>query len=164
MALAHLVRTDNGTGNVDGEWLGDADRVPSAPTGKTFHDVTQLGLSLGAFTGQRWDGSAWVAIAAAPATVVSKHAFLSLFTETEEAAIEVAAMTLAGGNATQKGQSAKIRVWQRRMQAAEYIDLAHPAVAAQLENLKAILIPSPWADEAAADARIAQILANEPPE
>lgn len=163
--MTHLVRTKDATGHVVGEWFNeDADaEAPTAPAGSTFHDVTSLGQPYGSFAGKRWTGSAFEAVASPPLRKLSKYAFLNLFAEAEEAGIEYAAMTLAGGTSEQKLLSAKIRVWQRRMSEASHIDLDDPAVAAQLENLKLILIPTVWADTGTANARIAAILAGEPP-
>lgn len=104
-------------------------------------------------------------------TTVSKYRFLSLLTESEDAAIDLAEIlastgSLPGSSLTtlqQKQLAAKIRAWRRRMDVADYVDLAAPEVAEKLEDLKLILIPSPWADETEADARIAAILANEIP-
>jgi hypothetical protein len=143
------------------QWRGEDDSALVAPNGYTLVDVTSAGLSAAAYRGKVWNGSAFVSSAAS--TVISKYRFLTLLTETEDAAIDLAEMTLAAGTAPQKLQAAKIRAWRRRLQAADHVDLAAPAVATQLQALRAVLIPSAWADSAAADARIAAILANETP-
>lgn len=162
MAIKHLVFVDDLTGIAQSEWRGDDEKLPVAPDGRSAIDVTDKEAELGTIGGQVWDGRKFDPAPIIKPRKISRHEFLSLFTEAEETTLEL----LAYKNDTpQNAQlAAAIRVWQRRLSVATFVDLDNPEVAATLNRLKPVLISAGvWANSAIGDARVAAILANESP-
>jgi len=88
-----------------------------------------------------------------PATVLSPapiptREFFRRFTREEVRVLRAAAL-----------QSDDIAYMREDMLAGPTVDVTSPLVTTSLEALKAVLIPSVWADEAAADIRIAELKA-----
>lgn len=144
-----LVVIDSVTGNVVGEWSG-GDAVPTPLAGTAHIDVTGL---TGPFAGKRWDSgtSTFVAVASPPLRVISTRDFMRRFTSAERRAIDT-----LGEPLTDQGQT--VRDFMRLLLADRTIDLDNDDTADGLALIKAIGIPTVWADIATADARIAEIL------
>ena len=83
---------------------------------------------------------------------ISLREFLRRFTDAEELALEALAE-----QSTPAGRA--VRVLMRRLTSDPVVELDHPEVVVGFERLKAIAVPAVWADEATADARIAEIRA-----
>lgn len=96
-----------------------------------------------------------------PVRRISRHDFLNLLTPQEEIALE--RLAYLSGTPEQAATAAAVRVWQRRLEVASYIDLDRPEVGRALNGLKpALMTAGVWADNTVASERVRQILANEP--
>jgi hypothetical protein len=154
----HIVRIVTATGLVDGEMLGRFTALPDVPEGYTAVDVTSLNAKLGDFTGKVYANGAFTDAPAPRKRILSRHEFLNRFTRAEEIALEVMAHSTASPEAIQV--SAAIRVWQRRLTVAQYVDLDDPTVASTLTQMAPVLIQAGvWADARVATTRLAAILA-----
>jgi hypothetical protein len=154
----HFVRIVTATGVVDNEMVGTFRQLPAMPEGYTAVDVTSLNAKLGEFTGKVYANGAFTDAPKPRQRILSRHEFLNRFTRAEEIALEVMAHSTADAQAIQT--AAAIRVWQRRLTVAQYVDLDDPAVASTLTQMAPVLIQAGvWADARVATTRIAEILA-----
>jgi hypothetical protein len=88
---------------------------------------------------------------------IGQYEFLSRFTLAEDIALEQFAHTTDPEAAT---TAATVRVLFRRFQSAPIVDLDHAEVRQGLNEIARVLIGAGvWRDQAAADARVAEILA-----
>lgn len=85
--------------------------------------------------------------------ILTRHEFLSRFTMQEEIALEMTANT-------PDNTGAGIRVFQRRLMAAQEIDLDHPSVTLGLQQCASILIALGVWDEATAAIRLIELQAS----
>jgi hypothetical protein len=154
----HFVRVVTATGVVDNEMMGRFTALPAMPEGYTAIDVTSLNAKLGDFTGKIYANGVFTDAPPPRKRILSRHEFLNRFTRPEEIALEVMAHSTDSPQAIQT--AAAIRVWQRRLTVAQYVDLDDPAVASTLTAMAPVLIQAGiWADARVATTRLADILA-----
>lgn len=142
--MKRIVTIDAVTGNVLGEWSGGDEQELTLVAGRTY--ITLAAGDTASHSGQRWNGSSFELIPPAPVRVLSTIDFARRFQRAEETAIA----TLADSNRI-------VQALMRRLTLAQSVNLDHADVINGLAYLKSVGIPSVWADEQTADARIAAI-------
>lgn len=105
-------------------------------------------------TGMGWDGATFVPIPPPPIRQITSGAWWDRWTDAEVVKLEQ--LSEANTNAGRQ-----VRAFFRAVQLAGAIDLDKPALATRLTQLATLMISDGiWANQAAADARIAALLAD----
>ena len=154
MAIRHLVIVQTASGLARTEWRGDdANGTPQPKPDSTLVDCTSGAYGPGPFAGMTWTGAVFVPTPLAPIRQITSGAWWDRWTDAEVVKLE----QLAEAN-TNAGR--QVRAFFRAVQLSGAIDLDKPALATKLGQLGTLMISDGiWADQAAADARIAALLA-----
>lgn len=149
------VEIDIATGTVVGvlTYTGEAGPI-APPAGRTRIDVTGQVAPPGGWAVMRWDGVAFVPVVPAPVRVITREVFYDRWTDAEREKLEQLseANTVAGR---------RVRVFLRAVAIAGAVNLDKAKLARDLAALAGLMISDGiWANQAAADVRIAALLAN----
>jgi hypothetical protein len=146
MPMTHLVEVDEATGKIVGEWRNDTDkiRLPIAPAGHRFIDVTDRHVEPGALSLSHHLVDGQLVARPPKSPVVDNRTFLRLFTRDERLAI-----------AAQRDSDPEIADFWLLLSVGQSIDLGHQDTAAGLELLVERRLLS--------EERRTSILANESP-
>lgn len=121
------------------------DRVPAeVPAGRMFVDISALPSVQG---GETYDNGIFTPPTPLATTTIDTRAFFRRWTKAERARVRAVAK-----------QSDDIADLSEELRMGGNVDLSSPRMRAGMRALKAIMIPSVWATDAIAEARITELL------
>ncbi len=150
--MKRIVTVNDATGLVVEEWQGGDEQILEPVAGRTRVAV----LDDQSYAGMRWlGGTTFVAVVQGPIRVIPYSQFLGRFDQRAVVGTEAEVYERMAGS------SDVIQAFNRRGQASGEVNLDAIETMTMLNDIKATGVPTPmWADDAAADLRIAAITAD----